>query len=64
MNYDISIFLGSDFEYTSVDPEICDITWHGNFNFCKSVIEKYGIDKKYAIRCHPEAHNQVPQHIL
>ena len=56
-NYDISIFLGSDFEYTSVDPEICDITWHGNFNFCKSVIEKYGKEKKYAIRCHPNSSN-------
>jgi hypothetical protein len=53
--YDISIFLGSDFEYTAVDPEICDITWHGNFNFCKSVIEKYGKEKKYAIRCHPNS---------
>jgi hypothetical protein len=53
--FDICIFLGSDFEYTAVDPEICDITWHGNLNFCKFVFKKYGIDKKYAIRCHPNS---------
>lgn len=55
--FDISIFLGSDFEYTSIDPEICDVYWSGNLNFCKTVILKYGIEKKYAIRCHPNSEN-------
>jgi hypothetical protein len=56
-NYDIVIFLGSDFEYTSVDPEICYITWLGNLNFCKLVIDKFGIHRKYTIRCHPNSSN-------
>lgn len=53
--YDVAIFLGSDFEYTAVDPEICEVTWLGNPNFCKSVIEKYGKNLSYVIRCHPNS---------
>lgn len=55
MKYDIVIFLGSDFEYTAVDFEICDIKWDGNLNFCKSIIRKYGENSTYAIRCHPNS---------
>jgi hypothetical protein len=55
MKYDIVIFLGSDFEYTAVDFEICDVKWIGNLNFCKSIIEKYGENSTYAIRCHPNS---------
>jgi hypothetical protein len=54
-NYDVVIFLGSDFEYTSVDPEICGVNWIGNPRFCKKVIEKYGTNCSYAIRCHPNS---------
>jgi hypothetical protein len=55
MKYDVVIFLSSDYEYTSLDYEICDIKWEGNVNFCKSVIQKYGEAKTYAIRCHPNS---------
>lgn len=51
--YDVSMFLGSDHEYTAVDSEICGIEWRGNLDFCKRVVEKYGPGKRYAIRCHP-----------
>jgi hypothetical protein len=54
-SYDIVIFLGSDFEYTSIDFQICGVKWQGNRNFCISVIEKYGQDFSYAIRCHPNS---------
>lgn len=57
IKYDIAIFLGSDFEYTAVDFEICDIKWEGNAKFCKSVINKYGENYTYAIRCHPNSAN-------
>ena len=57
IKYDVVIFLGSDFEYTAVDYEICDIKWEGNLNFCKSVIKKYGKNSTYAIRCHPNSAN-------
>ncbi len=53
--YDVVIFIGSDFEYTSIDQDICGITWNGNPEFCKRVIEKYGDDYTYAIRCHPNS---------
>jgi hypothetical protein len=53
--YDIVLFLGSDFEYTSVDPQIAEITWNGNVNFCRSVVDKYGEGLRYAIRCHPNS---------
>lgn len=53
--YDVVIFLGSDFEYTAVDPEICEVTWLGNPQFCRSVIEKYGPELSYVIRCHPNS---------
>jgi hypothetical protein len=56
-SYDIVIFLGSDFEYTCIDFQICGVTWHGNPRFCSSVIEKYGRDFSYAIRCHPNSAN-------
>jgi hypothetical protein len=52
-DYDISMFLGSDHEYTALDPAICDLHWHGNLDFCKRVVAKYGPGKRYAIRCHP-----------
>ena len=55
--YDVIIFLGSDFEYTSVDPEICDITWEGSLDFCKIVINKYGLKRRYTVRCHPNSSN-------
>lgn len=55
MKYDIVIFLGSDYEYTAVDFEICGIKWEGNATFCKSVINKYGESYTYAIRCHPNS---------
>lgn len=51
--YDISIYLGSDHEYTAVDPEICNIEWLGNIGFIQQVVEKYGVNITYAIRCHP-----------
>lgn len=57
VKYNIVIFLGSDFEYTAVDYEITDIKWEGNVNFCKSVINKYGENCTYAIRCHPNSAN-------
>lgn len=53
--YDVAIFLGSDFEYTAVDPEICEVIWLGNPHFCRSVIEKYGSELSYVIRCHPNS---------
>ena len=52
--YDVLIFLGSDFEYTGVDPSLTGVRWYGNANFCKQVISKFG-KKKYAIRCHPNS---------
>lgn len=55
--YDIVIFLSSDYEYTSIDFDICDVKWVGNLDFCKSVINKYGINSSYAIRCHPNSAN-------
>jgi hypothetical protein len=55
--YDISIYLGSDHEYQAVDSEICNIEWRGNIEFIKQVIAKYGINKSYAIRCHPNQEN-------
>jgi hypothetical protein len=54
-SYDICIFLGSDFEYTAVDEEICGVKWNGNIEFCKSVIKKYGLEKSYVVRCHPNS---------
>ncbi len=53
--YDVAIFLGSDHEYTAVDLRICGLEWFGNDDFCRRVIAKYGKDKKYAIRCHPNS---------
>ena len=53
--FDVAIFLGSDFEYTSIDPEICEIDWSGNLNFCLKIVEKFGSNKSYAIRCHPNS---------
>ena len=53
--YDIVIFLGSDFEYKSVDVEISELNWKGNLSFCQEVIQKYGINRKYTIRCHPNS---------
>jgi len=54
--YDVSIYLGSDHEYTAVDPEICNISWNGNIAFCKMVFAKYGNERIYAIRCHPNSY--------
>lgn len=56
-NYDISIYLGSDHEYQAIDSEICNIVWLGNLEFVKQVMDKYGIHKSYAIRCHPNQEN-------
>ncbi len=53
--YDVAIFLSSDFEYTSIDPDICGVTWNDGVKFCRSVIEKYGEHLSYAIRCHPNS---------
>lgn len=53
--YDIAIFLSSDYEYTSIDFDICGVNWVGNIDFCKSVINKYGTNFSYAIRCHPNS---------
>ena len=55
--YNIVIFLSSDYEYTSIDFDICDVKWVGNLDFCKSVINKYGTNFSYAIRCHPNSSN-------
>lgn len=55
--YDVSIYLGSDHEYTAVDPAICNISWQGNIAFCRNVLAKYGVEKSYAIRCHPNSYH-------
>lgn len=55
INYDVCIFLGSDFEYTGVDPDLTGVSWSGNSSFCNKVIMKYGSKLKYAIRCHPNS---------
>lgn len=55
INYDVVIFLGSDHEYTAVDIDICGLEWFGNDDFCKRVVNKYGKNIKYAIRCHPNS---------
>lgn len=52
-SYDVSIYLGSDHEYTAVDSDICNIEWLGNIGFIQQVVQKYGANKTYAIRCHP-----------
>ncbi|MDA9285248.1 hypothetical protein N9P94_00185 [Pseudomonadales bacterium] len=55
VKYDVVIFLGSDYEYTSVDPEICGVHWYGNVDVCRRAVEKYGELRSYAIRCHPNS---------
>ncbi|MEI8129698.1 MAG: hypothetical protein WCG95_08810 [bacterium] len=55
--YDIAIFLCSDHEYTNVNPDIIGINPIGNFELCKKVVEKYGANKKYAVRAHPNQKN-------
>ena len=55
--YDVVMFLGSNFEYTSIDEEICGLKWNGNIEFCQKVIEKHGFDKQYCVRCHPNSAN-------
>jgi len=63
-SYDVSIYLGSDHEYTAVDPDICNIEWRGNIEFIKQVIVKYGVNKSYAIRCHPNQENDKNWQVL
>lgn len=51
--YDVTIFLCSDHEYTNVNPDIIGIEPLGNYKLCKHVLDKYGVDLKYAVRAHP-----------
>ena len=62
--YDVSMFLGSDHEYTAVDPSICGIEWRGNLDFCKRVVAKYGPGKRYAVRCHPNQRSDKNWRVL
>jgi hypothetical protein len=55
ISYDICIFLGSDFEYTATNKDICGVVWLGNIKFCELVFKKYGLKKSYVIRCHPNS---------
>jgi hypothetical protein len=54
--FDIVIFLGSDFEYKNLQPEIVNLNYVGNLGLLKYVISKYGSHKKIAVRAHP---NQI-----
>lgn len=54
--FDIVIFLGSDFEYKNLQPEIVNLNYVGNLGLLKYVISKYGRQKKIAVRAHP---NQI-----
>jgi hypothetical protein len=62
--YDVVIFLGSDYEYAWIDSEITGALWAGNIDFCESVFNKYGKEKTYAIRCHPNSINDPSVDVL
>jgi len=51
--YDVVIFLSSPHEYMALDRLLCDISYIDEVSFVSSVVAKYGADKSYAIRCHP-----------
>ncbi len=53
--YDVSIFLGSDYEYAWIDPLITGLEWKGNLDFVARVVKKYGPDRSYVVRCHPNS---------
>ena len=57
--YDVVAFLGSDFEYTNLDQEICGVQSVGNLGLCRAVYEKYGASSRIAVRAHPNQRNDV-----
>jgi len=58
-SYDVVIFLHSDHEYTSVNKELCGIEFLENYDFIKSVVERYGNNMQYAVRAHPNQLNDL-----
>ena len=59
--YDIVVFLSSDHEYTNLQEEIIEIQFIKNNELLDYVINKYGVDKKIAVRAHPNQSND-PNH--
>ena len=57
VNYDIVVFLSSDHEYTNLQEEIIEIQFIKNNELLDYVINKYGVDKKIAVRAHPNQSN-------
>lgn len=63
--YDVSVFLGSDHEYTCVDEDISGFRYRGNYELVKSVIKKYGPGSRIAVKAHPnQAVDKNHQEIL
>jgi hypothetical protein len=53
VNYDIVVFLSSDHEFSNLQEEIVNVEYIKNNELLDYVISKYGIDKKVAVRAHP-----------
>ena len=52
-NYDIVVFLSSDHEYSNLQEEIIETQFITNNELLDYVINKYGVDKRIAVRAHP-----------
>jgi hypothetical protein len=52
-NFAAVIFLGSDHEYTGLDPKIAGYTFKGNLELVKYAFEKYHRNGKLCVRAHP-----------
>ncbi len=52
-NFAAVVFLGSDHEYTGLDPEISGYSYKGNFELVKYAFEKYRDNGKICVRAHP-----------
>lgn len=63
-NYAAVIFLGSDHEYTGLDPEISGYIYKGNFELVKYAYEKYGKIGKLCVRAHPNQRVDVSHEIV
>lgn len=62
--YDIAIFLGSDHEYSNLNSQIYGIELLGNLELIKSVYQKYGESKRYAVRAHPNQKSDVSWKVI
>jgi hypothetical protein len=62
--YDIVVFLGSDHEYTNLQLDIVEMKVIGNLKLLEYVIEKYGIEKKIAVRAHPNQSNDPNRNLI